>query len=229
MQCAHRRQWFDDGPRLVEHRGPGRSGPSGPGHPGRGRVRVRGDHRQGAGLGPDHRPRRLRHGAASGRDGREWRWTKGTPTASTTTPSTTWVDDDNADGHALYAVTSSTPHDVERGEHGMIIVRVQRPPSPVQPRQWRWPEQALIDAVAHARKAGFDVIAVAIDGSDQSTYYGAEHVVPFAVDRTRLGSSTASVPRWRPSDDPRRGYEAFFGEGYARHRRRDAVVRRSPS
>jgi hypothetical protein len=50
---------------------------------------------------------------------------------------------------------------------------------------------ALIDAVAYARKAGFEVIAVAIDGSDQSAYYGTNGVIRFDGDWNALGSALA--------------------------------------
>ena len=97
----------------------------------------------------------------------------------------------NADGHALYAITERMRREIKRGERGIILLVSDGLPSVYAPDGTSEAGQALIDAVAHARKNGIEVIAVAIDGSDQSVYYGEKNVVPFTGNWTSLGSALA--------------------------------------
>ena len=81
--------------------------------------------------------------------------------------------------------------EMKRGEHGVLMVISDGLPS--QSGLGSEPGQALVDAVAHARKMGIEVIAVAIDGSDQSVYYGKDAMVPYTGDWTALGKALGTV------------------------------------
>jgi hypothetical protein len=153
------------------------------------------------------------HGAVDGKMVIKYRWAKGTPIAvfneaahRSSTPA------GNADGHALYAITSRMQREIKRDERGIVLLVSDGLPSQygtagqVQPPEKRIGEaphiyqnrvqmyqagQALIDAVAHARRNGIEVIGVAIDGSDQATYYGEKGVIKFDGNWTALGSALA--------------------------------------
>jgi hypothetical protein len=131
------------------------------------------------------------HAAGYGRMFIKWRWQRGTPLGAFNEAIYGIGGGGNADGHALYAVTEHMRRTIRRGERGVILMVSDGLPSQYAPGGTGDAGQALIDAVAHARKQGFDVLAVAIDGSDQSVYYGAEHVVPFDGNWTGLGSALA--------------------------------------
>jgi cobalamin biosynthesis protein CobT len=126
----------------------------------------------------------------------KYRWAKGTPVAVFNGAATQSIGPSgNADGHALFAITERMKREIKRDEKGIILVVSDGLPSQYASQnvtaspQERSAGQALIDAVAHARRAGFEVIAVAIDGSDQSVYYGEKGVVPFDGDWTALGKA----------------------------------------
>lgn len=143
----------------------------------------------------------------------KWRWSKGTPVAVfNETANRGLRQSGNADGHALYAVTERLAREIRRDERGIIMVvsdglpsiysttgTVSLPTRLIGESEHHYEErcrtfqagQALVDAVAHARKRGFEVIAVAIDGSDQSVYYGPQGVIRFTGDWNALGSALA--------------------------------------
>jgi hypothetical protein len=130
----------------------------------------------------------------------KWRWSKGTPVAVFNAAATESIGaGGNADGHALYAITTRMQREIRHGEKGIIMIVSDGLPSDyarnaTATASERTAGQALIDAVAYARKAGFTVIAVAIDGSDQSAYYGEKGVVRFTNGNwTALGSALARV------------------------------------
>jgi hypothetical protein len=139
----------------------------------------------------------FQHAAGSGRMTIKWRWSKGTPVAVFNAAAAERIGGGgNADGHALYAITTRMAREIKRDERGVIMVVSDGLPSQysadatvVGPT--RNAGGALIDAVAYARKAGFEVIAVAIDGSDQSAYYGTNGVIRFDGDWNALGSALA--------------------------------------
>jgi hypothetical protein len=132
------------------------------------------------------------HTALKGRMFLKYRWTKGTPVAvfneSVDAPARGYGE--NADGHALFALTEKMLRDLKRGERGLIMVVSDGLPSSYSTDGTSQAGQALIDAVAHARKRGIEVIAVAINGSDQTVYYG-DGMIPFTNDWTALGSALA--------------------------------------
>ena len=122
----------------------------------------------------------------------KWRWHKGTPLAVFNEAATlTMPGGGNADGHALFAITSRMLKEIKRDEKGVILIVSDGMPSVYARDGQSKAGQALIDAVAHARKNGIEVIAVAIDGSDQSIYYGKDGVLPFNGDWGPLGTGLA--------------------------------------
>jgi Mg-chelatase subunit ChlD len=133
----------------------------------------------------------FQHAAYSGHMVIKYRWAKGTPVAVFNEAATRSIGAGmNADGHALYAVTERMRRELKRGERGILMVVSDGLPSVYSSNGTSEAGQALIDAVAHARRHGITVIAVAIDGSDQSVYYG-DGYVPFTGNWNALGSALA--------------------------------------
>lgn len=119
------------------------------------------------------------------------RWAKGTPVAVFNEAGTTGIGGGgNADGHALFAVVQRMQREIKRGERGIILMVSDGLPADYSHDGKGDAGQALIDAVAAGRKAGFEVIGVSIDGTDQSAYYG-KGLVTFRGDWTALGSELA--------------------------------------
>jgi Mg-chelatase subunit ChlD len=122
----------------------------------------------------------------------KWRWAKGTPVGVFNEALTGIGGGGNADGHALYAIAERMRQQVKRGERGIIMVVSDGLPSVRgEGSAETTPGTALQDAIAHARGLGFEVFAVAIDGSDQSAYYGEKGVVSFDGNWNALGSALA--------------------------------------
>jgi len=132
----------------------------------------------------------FQHSAGGGRMYIKWRWSRGTPVAVFNQALNGIGGGGNADGHALYAITEKMRREIKRGERGVILVVSDGLPSMYGNGGTGDAGQALVDAVAHARKQGYTVLAVAIDGSDQSAYYG-DGVVPFTGDWNALGGTLA--------------------------------------
>jgi Mg-chelatase subunit ChlD len=132
----------------------------------------------------------FQHSAGGGRMFIKWRWSRGTPVAVFNQSVYGIGGGGNADGHALYAITEKMRREIKRGERGVIMVVSDGLPSMYGSGGTGDAGQALVDAVAHARKQGYTVLAVAIDGSDQSAYYG-DGTVPFTGDWNALGSALA--------------------------------------
>lgn len=132
----------------------------------------------------------FQHSAGGGRMIIKWRWSKGTPVAVFNEAVYGIGGGGNADGHALYAITTKMQREIKRGERGVILVVSDGLPSVYGNGGNSEAGQALVDAVAFARKAGYTVLAVAIDGSDQSAYYG-DGVIPFDGNWNALGSALA--------------------------------------
>jgi Mg-chelatase subunit ChlD len=132
----------------------------------------------------------FQHAAYSGHMVIKYRWAKGTPVAVFNDSHRSIGAGMNADGHALYAVTERMRRELRRGEKGIIMVVSDGQPSVYGDGDSNT-GQALIDAVAHARRYGIAVIAVAIDGSDQSVFYGPKGVVQFTGNWNALGSALA--------------------------------------
>jgi Mg-chelatase subunit ChlD len=129
----------------------------------------------------------FRH-SASHRLHLKWVWHRGTPVSVFNNAYQSIGGGGNADGHALYAITDRMVRGLKRGEHGVILVVSDGMPSVYAPGGSSEAGQALIDAVAYARKRGITVLGVAIDGSDQSIYYG-DGLVTFTGSWTALGAS----------------------------------------
>jgi hypothetical protein len=122
----------------------------------------------------------------------KWRWHKGTPTGVFNEVAYGSIGGGgNADGHALFAIATHLKRDLKRGERGVIMVVSDGLPSIYAHGGKGDAGSALVDAVAAARKMGIEVIAVAIDGSDQACFYGKDGVVPFTGNWTALGSALA--------------------------------------
>lgn len=132
----------------------------------------------------------FQHSAGGGRMIIKWRWSRGTPVAVFNEAVYGIGGGGNADGHALYAITTKMQREIKRGERGVILVVSDGLPSVYGHGGNSEAGQALVDAVAFARKQGYTVLAVAIDGSDQSAYYG-DGVIPFTGDWNALGSALA--------------------------------------
>jgi hypothetical protein len=137
----------------------------------------------------------FQHAAGGGRLFIKWRWSRGTPVGAFNESVYGIGGGGNADGHALYAITTKMQREIKRGERGVILVVSDGLPSvyaadATATGPERQAGQALIDAVAFARKAGYTVLAVAIDGSDQSVYYG-DGTIKFTGDWNALGSELA--------------------------------------
>lgn len=121
----------------------------------------------------------------------KWRWHRGTPLGVFNETPYGIGGGGNADGHALYAITTRLLKTLKRGERGLIMLVSDGMPSQYSADGKGQAGQALIDAVAFARKNGIEVIAVAVDGSDQSVYYGKDGVVPFTGDWSEMGKALA--------------------------------------
>lgn len=122
----------------------------------------------------------------------KWRWTRGTPVGVFNEAAYAGLGaGGNADGHALFAITERMRREIRPGERGVILMVSDGLPSQYSSNGTSEAGQALVDAVAHARKAGFEVIAVAIDGSDQTVYYGKDGFIPFTGNWTALGKELA--------------------------------------
>lgn len=122
----------------------------------------------------------------------KWRWHRGTPLGVFNETPFGIGGGGNADGHALYAITTRMLKTLKRGERGLIMLVSDGMPSQYSADGKSQAGQALIDAVAFARKQGIEVIAVAVDGSDQSVYYGKDGVVPFDGDWSAMGKELAN-------------------------------------
>lgn len=123
----------------------------------------------------------------------KWDWHRGTPLGVFNGASHTGIGGGgNADGHALFAIIEKMRRDIKRGEHGVILLVSDGMPSVYSPTGNSEAGQALIDAVAHGRRHGITVLGVAIDGSDQSVYYG-DGLVTFTGSWTALGKSLGTV------------------------------------
>jgi hypothetical protein len=131
------------------------------------------------------------HSAGGGRMHLKWRWTKGTPYAAFNENLQGIGGGGNADGHAVYAIATKMVKDLKRHERGVIMVVSDGLPSVYSDDGTSTNGQALIDAVNYCREQGIEVIAVAIDGSDQSAYYGKEGMLPFSGDWNALGTDLA--------------------------------------
>jgi len=133
------------------------------------------------------------HSAASHHMSLKWRWHKGTPVAVFNGASVNSTSHGgNADGHAIHAITERIQREIRRGEHGVLMVVSDGLPSVYANGGAGDAGSALIDAVREARAAGIIVIGVAIDGADQSAYYG-DGYVPFTGDWTALGKTLGSL------------------------------------
>jgi len=125
----------------------------------------------------------------------KWRWSRGTPIRVFNRASDRGIGrSGNADGHALVAIADRMLRSMKRNERGVIMVVSDGLPSvPGDGGLYGSAAgQALIDAVAHCRKHGITVVGVAIDGSDQTVYYGAD-TIPFTGDWMALGKHLARL------------------------------------
>jgi hypothetical protein len=135
------------------------------------------------------------HGAWRDHLNIKWRWHRGTPLGVFNEQAgghNGAVGGGNADGHALHAITQHLKQQVKRGERGVILVVSDGLPSVYARDGQSEAGQALIDAVSEARKAGFIVLGVAIDGSDQTTYYG-DGTLKWTGDWSAMGKSLAKT------------------------------------
>jgi len=131
------------------------------------------------------------HSAAFNRMYLKWRWHKGTPVGVFNEAIDGIGGGGNADGHALYAITTKMLKELKRDQKGIIMIVSDGMPSVYADDGKGEAGQALIDAVTYARKNGIEVMAVAVDGSDQSIYYGKEGVVTFRGEWSVLGTDLA--------------------------------------
>lgn len=125
----------------------------------------------------------------------KWRWHKGTPMGVFNEQASGHngaQGGGNADGHALYAIATKMLRDLKRGERGVIMVVSDGLPSVYAKGGTGDTGSALIDAVAFARKNGLTVLGVAIDGSDQSNFYG-DGLVRWTGNWSAIGKSLAKV------------------------------------
>ena len=124
----------------------------------------------------------------------KWRWSKGTPVAVFNEAAVRGTPGGgNGDGHAIHAITEVLTKKVKRYEKGVLLVVSDGQPAD-HPITSRLADQALIDAVAEARRAGLIVFGVAFGGSTQrefEQYYGKDWVLPFTGDWTALGKELA--------------------------------------
>lgn len=150
------------------------------------------------------------HSAASG--GRveiKWRWHRGTPLGVFNEGSQrSFGTGGNADGHALMAIAKRMQRDLKRDERGLILMVSDGLPADYTPDGRGNAGGALKDAVAECRAMGIEVIAVAIEGSDQSAYYGKDGFIPFTGDWMELGRNLAdhvgrALAAGRPGQDLR--------------------------
>lgn len=131
------------------------------------------------------------HAASHGHVVLKWRWHRGTPLGVFNEAAQRHIGaGGNADGHALMAIAQRMKRELKRDERGLILMVSDGLPSDYAPGGTSNAGQALIDAVREARAMGIDVIAVAIDGSDQSNYYG-DGMIPFDGDWMALGRTLA--------------------------------------
>jgi len=123
----------------------------------------------------------------------KWRWHKGTPVGvfNETANGGSVPNGGNADGHAVYAMIEKMRRESKRDERNVILVVSDGLPSDSYAAGSQ-PGQALRDAIAHGKRHGIPVLGVAIDGSDQRTYYG-DGYIPFDGSWTHLGASLAKV------------------------------------
>ena len=122
----------------------------------------------------------------------KWRWAKGTPVQVFNAATRAVGGSGNADGHALFAVTERMRKSLKRDERGVIMMVSDGLPADYSGDGKSNAGQALIDAVAHARKHGITVIGVAIDGSDQTRYYGKD-TITHDGSWSHLGANLAKV------------------------------------
>jgi Mg-chelatase subunit ChlD len=136
----------------------------------------------------------------------KWRWHKGTPLGVFNEAVQMRPGGGNADGHALFAIIEKMRREMKRGERGVIMVVSDGKPSvysldgdptatgnvgAMPAYRSHYAATALTDAVKHGRKYGIEIIAVAVDGSDQSVFYGKDGVIPFLGDWGTLGRELA--------------------------------------
>jgi cobalamin biosynthesis protein CobT len=121
----------------------------------------------------------------------KWRWSRGTPMGVFNEAA---IDrhggGGNADGHALMALAMRMKSTLKPDERGIVLMVSDGLPADYAPGGTSDAQQALKDAVREVRAMGIEVIAVAIEGSDQSAYYG-DGTIPFTGDWTALGRSLA--------------------------------------
>jgi hypothetical protein len=135
------------------------------------------------------------HAGSGGRMNIKWRWHRGTPVGVFNEQASGWNGahgGGNADGHALHEITTHLLRTIKRGERGVIMVVSDGLPSVYAHGGTSDAGQALIDAVAEARKHGIVVLGVAIDGSDQKVYYG-DGLLQWTGDWSAMGKSLAKV------------------------------------
>jgi Mg-chelatase subunit ChlD len=121
----------------------------------------------------------------------KWRWSRGTPLAAFNESVHGIGPSGNADGHALFAIAAKMKREMKRGERAVILVVSDGLPSVTSPDSSNTTAEALVDAVAFARKHGITVLEVAIDGGDHSAYYG-DGTIPFKDGNwTALGNTLA--------------------------------------
>jgi hypothetical protein len=135
------------------------------------------------------------HAASGGRMNIKWRWHRGTPVGVFNEQAQGYngaQGGGNADGHALHAITQHLLQTIKRGERGVIMVVSDGLPSVYAPGGTGEAGQALIDAVAEARRHGIVVLGVAIDGSNQAAYFG-DGLLQWTGDWSAMGKSLAKV------------------------------------
>jgi hypothetical protein len=135
------------------------------------------------------------HAAGTGYMNIKWRWHKGTPMGVFNEQVSGYngaIGGANADGHALHAITQHLKRQIKRGEKGVILMVSDGLPSSYSRDGKGSAGDALIDAVAEARKAGIIVLAIAIDGSDQSAYYG-DGMLKWTGDWSAMGKALAKT------------------------------------
>jgi hypothetical protein len=136
------------------------------------------------------------HGAYYGnRTYIKWRWTRGTPMGVFNEQAggrNGAPGGGNADGFVLMAIAERLLRETRSNERAVIMMVSDGLPSIYSTTGTGTTGEALIDAVAWCRAKGITVLGVAIDGSDQSNYYG-EGYIRFTGDWVALGTDLAKV------------------------------------